>query len=190
VDKRYIIAEGDRIKPTSQNPVIWGSLIYAYARSYIYDTVISKVQVYGIDTDSAFISSKDIFALGDIYGDAFGKFKIETEHHEAILVTPKCYVFFNNEQIIKQRFKEVNVSKDKVIEKKITDINEIHEYYFNDDNHINIETYQTMLTENVNILTSSLNKRIHTSNKLPLSLIQRFSIKSTRDLFSGEVRKI
>ena len=79
----------------------------------------------------------------------------------------------------------MNVSKDKVIEKKITDINEIHEYYLpNDDNHVNIETYQAMLTENVNILTSSLNKPIHTTNKLPLSLIQRFSIKHTR---SGEV---
>jgi hypothetical protein len=183
VGKNYIIAEGHRMKTSVQNPVIWGSLIYAYARTYMYDKVLSKVKVYGMDTDSAFIQHEDIAKLGDVYGDEFGKFKIETQRHEAILVAPKCYVFFSDGEIIKQRFKGVNTSKDKLIEKEITDINEIHDYYFNDDNHIDIQTYRTMLTKNISILTSSLNKRIHASNKLPLSLIQRFSTKHTRDLF-------
>jgi hypothetical protein len=184
VGEKYIIAEGEKIRQTSNNPVIWGSLIYAYARTYMYDKVLCKVKVYGMDTDSAFIKSSDIPLLGDVYGDSFGKFKIETEHHDAILIAPKCYIFYKNDEIIKQRFKGINTSKDKVIEQQLTDINAIHDYYFNDDNHIGIQTYQTMLTKNINILTSSLNKRIHASNKLPLSLMQRFSVKHTLDLLT------
>jgi hypothetical protein len=183
VGKNYIIAEGHRMKTSVQNPVIWGSLIYAYARTYMYDTVLSKVKVYGMDTDSAFICHEDIVKLGDIYGDEFGEFKIETQHHKAILVAPKCYVFFNGQKIIKQRFKGVNTSRDKLIDEEIKGVNEIHNYYFDEYHHIGIDTYRTMLSKNINILTSSLNKRIHASNKLPLSLMQRFSIKHTRDLF-------
>jgi hypothetical protein len=183
VGEKYIIAEGEKIRQSSNNPVIWGSLIYAYARTYMYDTVLSKVKVYGMDTDSAFISSSDISLLGDIYGESFGKFKIETEHHSAILVAPKCYVFYKDNEVIKQRFKGVNTAKDKVVDQQLTDINTTHDYYFDEHNHIDIDTYRTMLTKNINILTSSLNKRIHASNKLPLSLMQRFSIKHTRDLF-------
>ncbi|KAI8574886.1 hypothetical protein K450DRAFT_264179 [Umbelopsis ramanniana AG] len=183
VGKNYIIAEGHRMRTSVQNPVIWGSLIYAYARTYMYDTVLSKVKVYGMDTDSAFICHEDIVKLGDIYGDEFGEFKIETQHHKAILVAPKCYVFFNGDKIVKQRFKGVNTSRDKLIDEEMKGINEIHNYYFDEHNHIGIDTYRTMLSKNINILTSSLNKRIHASNKLPLSLMQRFSIKHTRDLF-------
>jgi hypothetical protein len=182
VGMNYIIAEGHKSKTSVQNPIIWGSLIYSYARSYMYDKVLSKVKVYGMDTDSAFISHEDIAKLGSIYGDEFGKFKIETQHHKAVLVAPKCYVFFNQDKIVRQRFKGVNTVRDKMIDHEITDINEIHDYYFDEHNHIDINTYRKMLSESVDILTSSLNKRIHTSSKMPLSLIQRFTVKHSRDL--------
>ena len=216
VGKNYIIAEGHKMKTTVQNPVIWGSLIYSYARTYMYDTVLSQVKVYGMDTDSAFIQHEDIVKLGDIYGDKFGQFKIETQHHNAILVAPKCYVFFmkkdeykiiskdhesitietkwgtsdykkytidNNQTfIIKQRFKGVNTFRDKVINKEIKDINEIHDYYFDKHHHLNVDTYKLMLRKSVDILTSSLNKRINGNNKLPLSLMQRFTVKHSKDL--------
>jgi hypothetical protein len=182
VGKNYMIGEGQKIKTVARNPVIWGSLIYSYARTYMYDVVLSKVKVYGMDTDSAFIHHEDLTKLGDIYGSNIGQFKIETQHHQAILVAPKCYVFFNQEKIVKQRFKGVNTLKDKVINHEPTDINETHDYYYNSENHIDIETYRTMLSTNVDILTSSLNKSMHTSNKLPLSLMQRFSIKHSKEL--------
>jgi hypothetical protein len=182
VGKNYIIAEGHKMKTTVQNPVIWGSLIYSYARTYMYDKVLSKVKVYGMDTDSAFIQHEDIVKLGDIYGSKIGQFKIETQQHHAILVAPKCYIFFMGNKIIKQRFKGVNTIKDKVIDHEPTDINTIHDYYYDENNHINIDTYRTMLKTNVDILTSSLNKSMHTSNKLPLSLMQRFTIKHSKEL--------
>jgi hypothetical protein len=76
----------------------------------------------------------------------------------------------------------VNTIRDKVIDKEIKDINEIHDYYFDMQNHLNVDTYKMMLTKSVDILTSSLNKRINASNKLPLSLMQRFTVKHSKDL--------
>ncbi|KAH8555163.1 hypothetical protein BGW37DRAFT_463408 [Umbelopsis sp. PMI_123] len=84
----------------------------------MYNTVLSKVKVYGMDTDSAFIRHEDIVKLGDIYGDEFAKFKIKMQHHKAILVAPKCYVFFNGKTIIKRLFKGVNTSGDKLIDRE------------------------------------------------------------------------
>jgi hypothetical protein len=83
-------------------------------------------------------------------------------------------VFFKGDKIIKQRFKNVNTFIDKVIDYKIININE----YI----HIDINTYRLMLTESVDILTSSLNKRTNANNKLPLSLMQRFTVEHSKDL--------
>jgi hypothetical protein len=69
-----------------------------------------------------------------------------------------------------------------VIDHEPTDINKPHDYYYDENNHINIDTYRAMLNTNVDILTSSLNKSMHTSNKLPLSLMQRFTIKHSKEL--------
>lgn len=242
VGKNYIIAQGHKMKSTVQNPVIWGTLIYSYARTLMYDSVLSKVRVYGMDTDSAFIKNDDIDKLGDIYGDEFGKFKIETKQHHAVLVAPKCYAFFRKSDeykiikeyekdgkkkviiehehgvdecdkddidkdgnfIIKQRFKGVNAKRDKVLEGDMKEklnvnkksvnnniknceidvnVKEIHDYYFDKDhNHIEVNTYREMITNSLDILTSSLNKQIHTQAKLPLSLMQRFSVKHTKDV--------
>jgi hypothetical protein len=109
------IAEGEVMKEPSM-PTIYGILIYAYARTYMYDMIISKIDtLYGMDTDSAFISEDDFGKLDKhIMGSEFGQFKVEYRGFDAILVAPKCYVFHKGEEIIKARFKGVSIEKDKL----------------------------------------------------------------------------
>jgi flagellar basal body rod protein FlgG len=82
----------------------------------MYDAVISKVDtLYGMDTDSAFISKDDFNKLDkDMIGTEFGQFKVEHKNFDAILIAPKCYVFHRKEKIIKARFKGVSIEKDKL----------------------------------------------------------------------------
>jgi hypothetical protein len=82
----------------------------------------------------------------------------------------------------------VNTFKDKVINHGIKDINDIHNYYFDEHNHIDIDTYKLMLRKSMDILTSSLNKRINANNKLPLSLMQRFTVKYSKDLVTETLK--
>ncbi|KXN68544.1 hypothetical protein CONCODRAFT_166422 [Conidiobolus coronatus NRRL 28638] len=179
----YVISEGEKIKICPNGPVIYGSLIYSYARTLMYDSVISKVSVYGMDTDSAFIKTEDLGVVNDLIGDEFGKFTIESKNHNAILVAPKCYIFYNNDEIVKQRFKGVNIKKDKVVPKDLLDtlskctLNQKVEYFMDVENCVGLNVYRDMLIEQVYILSSSINKRICTDLKEPFKLQQRFNVK-------------
>lgn len=116
------IAEGEVMKPPTM-PCIYGVLIYAYARAYMYNTIISKIDIlYGTDTDSAFISQEDFEQLDkDVMGTDFGQFKVEHKNFDAILVAPKCYVFYKNDEIIKARFKGIKIGSDKLCNESVKD---------------------------------------------------------------------
>jgi hypothetical protein len=183
VGNSYVIGEGEKIKVRPTGPVIYGSLIYSYARSHMYDSVISKVPVYGMDTDSAFIKSCDLDVINNLIGEEFGEFTIESKNHDAILVAPKCYVFHNDDDIIKTRFKGVNLKKDKVVPKDMLHelekytLNQKVDYFLNDKNHVGLDVYRGMLKNEVYVLSSSINKRICTDQKEPFKLQQRFNVK-------------
>ncbi|KAG1001070.1 hypothetical protein G6F27_013219 [Rhizopus arrhizus] len=73
---KWYIARGERLNVRPKMPTIWGSLILAYARSYMYDEILSRIQhIYGMDTDSAFIHREDI--PRPLLGSKLGQFKEE-----------------------------------------------------------------------------------------------------------------
>lgn len=104
------IAEGALLEPEIKTPTIWGVLIYAYARTHMYENIISKLPViYGMDTDSAFTTKSALKALDQkLFGNEFGQFKIEMESTHGIFIAPKCYLFARNGEVIKWRFKGIS----------------------------------------------------------------------------------
>jgi len=195
------------IKPNM--PTIWGILIYSYSRSYMYNTILSKVnkkEIYGTDTDSAFITYDAYLSLknsySNIFGNDFGQFKEEIldliEPGEkgpyGVFVAPKCYCFYKigqdgEEQIIKARFKGVNVNKDKLISdmtltNKIKDndldVKQLHNIYFSENAvKVGIETFRKLTEgQTVSILCSNLEKKIaNFITNEALFLKQRFLLK-------------
>jgi hypothetical protein len=137
-----LLARGKKnsVRPTM--PSIIGTLIYAYSRTHMYDSILSKgFSVYAMDTDSAMMKVSDFIIFSDeekdMFGNEFGQFKEEitelvneTENEKgpfAYFVAPKCYCFYKihpdkRKEIIKLRFKGIKTSSDeKNNSKEITD---------------------------------------------------------------------
>jgi len=182
----------------------------------MYNTILSKVnkeEIYGMDTDSAFLSYNAYQSLPEnIFGDEFGQFKEEILHEVqndekgpyGIFVDPKCYCFYKidsqgKETIIKARFKGVNIKKDKVIadpsianQIKKTQINciELHKLYFDENAvKIGIHTFRELVSgQTVSILCSNLEKKIADFIKEEtLMLKQRFFLKDiSKNNIEGE----
>jgi hypothetical protein len=210
------IGKKNDVKPNM--PTIWGILIYSYSRSYMYNTILSKVnkeEIYGMDTDSAFLSHNAYQNLPkNIFGEEFGLFKEEILEYVqpnekgpyGIFVAPKCYCFYKidsqgKETIIKARFKGININKDKVIadpcianQIRKTQLNciELHRLYFDDNAvtvKIGIHTFRKLVSgETVSILCSSLEKKIADFIKEEtLMLKQRFFLKDiSKNNIEGE----
>lgn len=222
------IAAGKKndIKPNM--PTIWGILIYSYSRSYMYDNVLSNInpdEIYGTDTDSAFLSYDAYSKLPkNIFGEEFGQFKEEilelVNHNEGegpygVFVAPKCYCFYkvnrdSKEEIIKARFKGVNIEKDKVIidynlkgkaliediKNNKLDAKKLHDIYFEElaSEHnvvqkISIDTFRKLANgHTILILCSSLQKKVADFwRNEALSLKQRFLLKEiSRSNIEGE----
>ncbi|GAB5594002.1 hypothetical protein Unana1_08902 [Umbelopsis nana] len=167
------ITEGKVVKGPTM-PSIYSTLIYAYARSYMYDMVISKVDtLYGMDTDSAFIS-KDDFEKLDKYmiGTEFGQFKIEYENFDAIFIAPKCYVFHRDE-IVKARFKGISIGKDKLYQgETIANPIELYNLYHSDKfKATGLNTYKELYDKRYSrVICNNITKRlIHQNNGIYLS---------------------
>ncbi|KAJ1945742.1 hypothetical protein GGF37_001544, partial [Kickxella alabastrina] len=174
------IVAGELQNYTNNTPVVYGALIYSYARSHMYDTILSKVdpmQLFGMDTDSAFITERQYRALQTnsphIFGDEFGQFKEEildqVHEHElgpyGIFIAPKCYCFYakntitREERFIKARFKGINIKRDKIWtgtreEYKQLDYKQLHQVYYDDDKlaAIDVSFFRRCLTEDVTVL--------------------------------------
>ncbi|OZJ01665.1 hypothetical protein BZG36_05719 [Bifiguratus adelaidae] len=212
----WYIAKGKKINPRPNMPTIWGSLILSYARSYMYDNVLSKINtIYGTDTDSAFIDYEDI--PQELIGTKLGQFKkeisIKVDKNESgpygVFVAPKCYCFYKisekgEETPIKMRFKGVNTERDKVVYdvKNIMKMNgkELHNTYWNEPRanpnfvggsrveEIDISTFRTLLKEDVYILCSSLERKITDKTMSVLKIHQRFLLKKiNKTNIEGEV---
>jgi hypothetical protein len=168
------IAEGEVTKGPTM-PSIYGTLIYAYARSYMYDMVISKVDtLYGMDTDSAFISKDDFNKLDKhIMGTEFGQFKVEYKDFDAIFIAPKCYVFHRKEEIVKARFKGISIGKDKLYQgETITDPIELYNLYHSDKfEATGLNIYEELYSKGYSqVICNNITKRlIHQNNGIYLS---------------------
>lgn len=164
------IAEGEVMKSPTM-PCIYGVLIYAYARSYMYNSVISKVDtLYGTDTDSAFISQSDFKRLNkDLMGFEFGQFKVEHSEFDAILIAPKCYIFYNDKEVIKARFKGVKIGSDKLCDETVKgDMTplELYNIYHSDKlettgKNIYEELYRKKLAR---VIANNIDKRVIKNN--------------------------
>lgn len=127
-----LLARGKKnsVRPTM--PSIIGSLIYAYSRTHMYDSILSKrFPIYAMDTDSAMMNYDDFLIFSDeekaLFGNRFGQFKEEingfvSEPNDergpfGYFVAPKCYCFYklnqeSKKEIIKLRFKGIKTSSD------------------------------------------------------------------------------
>ena len=134
-----------KYKKENAIPFHIAAFIYSYARSHMYQSILSKVDSkFFTDTDSCHMLEEDIDKLED-EGHGFGKFHLGGEfgdYEKEILfkveryytIAPKCYAMFgkyeNGKEAQKIRFKGINQKCDKILEivepeneKKYRDIN-------------------------------------------------------------------
>ncbi|PIA12579.1 hypothetical protein COEREDRAFT_95001 [Coemansia reversa NRRL 1564] len=201
INSKICIVSGTLQQYINKMPTIYGSLIYSYARSHMYNTILSKVdynQLYGMDTDSAFITIKQYLHLREnhprLFGNEFGQFKEEViellnegeEGPFGIFVAPKCYCFYaihtnsKKERLIKARFKGININRDRIWgDKDFKALNgkQLHELYHSDTlPHIDVNFYRKCLNEDVTVLHSNLNKTIMNKDEF-INIKQHFCLK-------------
>ncbi|KAJ2561931.1 hypothetical protein IW140_006512 [Coemansia sp. RSA 1813] len=187
INKEVCIVSGTLQQYINKMPTIYGALIYSYARSHMYDTILSRVdpsKLFGMDTDSAFITVGQYNELfkkyPEIFGEGFGQFKeeiielVDSKNEDGpfgIFVAPKCYCFYGRnkktgkERFVKARFKGINIDRDRIWDTSV-DYNkltasEIHDLYYQETlPKIDVDFYRRCLKENVTILHSNLAKTI------------------------------
>ncbi|KAJ2085162.1 hypothetical protein IW138_006465 [Coemansia sp. RSA 986] len=187
VKTREELISGTLQQYINKMPTIYGALIYSYARSHMYDTILSKVKpskLFGMDTDSAFITVGQYNELfkkyPEIFGNEFGQFKeeiielVDSKNEDGpfgIFVAPKCYCFYGRnkktgkERFVKARFKGINIDRDRIWDTSV-DYNkltasEVHDLYYQETlPKIDVDFYRRCLKENVTILHSNLAKTI------------------------------
>ena len=115
-----------------KSPTIIAILIYAYAREYMCENFISKdVYKYGMDTDSLFFRSKDLYKINPkLFGDNPGQVKLELPTRVRGIYTGKKmyanYIVKNNvEEMIKFKFKGVSSSDKYITRDKVEYIKEL-----------------------------------------------------------------
>lgn len=161
------IAKGKK-NAVATTPCVYGVLIYAYAREHMYENVLKHLtadELYGMDTDSAFITKDSLKKINNnVMGKDVGQFKIEVEDCDGIFLAPKCYCFYQENNIVKARFKGVNMKKDidmddelinkmidntskKNIKLKMDSINMYKEYHCEENKKIGLHTYEKLLKE-------------------------------------------
>jgi hypothetical protein len=118
-------------KPKIKSPTILAILIYAYAREYMYENFISKVQhKYGMDTDSLFIRVSEIGNLDkNLIGSNFGQVKCEFKLDDCygIYVGKKMYANYRirddgTEEIIKYKFKGLSPNDKQISDNRIDEV--------------------------------------------------------------------
>eukprot|EP01098_Paradermamoeba_levis_P005550 TRINITY_DN233_c0_g1_i7.p1 TRINITY_DN233_c0_g1~~TRINITY_DN233_c0_g1_i7.p1 ORF type:complete len:1054 (+),score=7.43 TRINITY_DN233_c0_g1_i7:2756-5917(+) len=96
----YLVAEGEKRSTTIKTPSIIGSLIYSYAREWVYEQLLTRSETkYATDTDSLLLDYKEALEMkilhSDLFGTNEGQLVSESRHpFEAIFVSPKCYICF------------------------------------------------------------------------------------------------
>ncbi|KAJ1764799.1 hypothetical protein LPJ74_006569 [Coemansia sp. RSA 1843] len=203
MNKDVCIVAGTLQQYINKMPTIYGALIYSYARSHMYDTILSKVnpsKLFGMDTDSAFITVGQYHELVEkypgIFGNDFGQFKeevlelVDIKNEDGpfgIFVAPKCYCFYardkktGEERFIKARFKGINIDRDRIWDGRVDynklAANQVHDLYYGSElGRIDVGFYRTCLKQDVSILHSNLTKTVMNKTEY-LNIKQHFCLK-------------
>ncbi|KAJ2210172.1 hypothetical protein EV179_006406, partial [Coemansia sp. RSA 487] len=203
IGKTYSLVAGELQNYANNMPTIYGALIYSYARSHMYDMILSKVdpnRLFGMDTDSAFITVGQYNELVEkypgIFGDDFGQFKeevlelVDSNNEDGpfgIFVAPKCYCFYardktsRHERFIKARFKGINIDRDRIwdtsVDYNTLDARQVHDLYYGDKlGKIDVAFYRTCLKQDVTMLHSNLAKTVMNKTEY-LNIKQHFCLK-------------
>lgn len=78
---------------SKQAPCYLGVLIYAYARSHMYDNIIGRdIKIYNTETDSVSVRCDELSKLVGLIGNNYGEFRVElTGCTRNIFISPKNY---------------------------------------------------------------------------------------------------
>ena len=107
-------------------------------------------------------------------GTEFGQFKVEYKDFDAIFIAPKCYIFYNSEGIMKQRFKGISIGRDKLYhgEDKLVDPIELYKLYHSDKfESTGLNIYKELYSQgHSQVICNNITKRlIHQNNAIYLS---------------------
>ena len=106
------------------SPSIIAVLIYSYARSYMYENFISKVEYkFGMDTDSLFLRSSELCKIDSrLFGSKPGQIKTELPNDSfGIYISKKVYANYNKDgEIYRFKFRGLGI-KDKFIPYELVD---------------------------------------------------------------------
>lgn len=185
----------DEIRITS--PTILAVMIYAYAREYMYDHFISKVEhKYGMDTDSLFLKSSELTKIDPLFiGKCPGQVRLELPPQcKGIYVAKKMYCNYTvnpqgREQIIKIKFKGVNKGdkfiplrdvdriKNLIKDQEWVQLNEIWDSY---ETAHTLEIFREILKgKKVYVLCSQIRKTFRNSESKECFIVRgRFVLKS------------
>eukprot|EP01098_Paradermamoeba_levis_P013930 TRINITY_DN64_c0_g1_i1.p1 TRINITY_DN64_c0_g1~~TRINITY_DN64_c0_g1_i1.p1 ORF type:complete len:956 (+),score=28.80 TRINITY_DN64_c0_g1_i1:398-3265(+) len=99
-NQEYLIAEGELKNPKIKSPSIVGSLIYSYAREWVYENALMKSKTkYGTDTDSLFLDYQEMVEIKEKNPEVFGtnEGQMVNEYDfpfSSIFISPKCYIYY------------------------------------------------------------------------------------------------
>ena len=91
-------------------PSYIGSFIYSYARTLMYDNILSKYLVYYTDTDSALVSVRTSRKMRHLMGGNFGQMSDDlngSKVDSSYIVSAKSYGLFCDNKLVKGRCKGV-----------------------------------------------------------------------------------
>lgn len=117
----FVLCKGkkidDKIFGKNAKPSYLGVFIYAYARRYMYETILNKYCVFYEDTDSALLPQSEfedfIIDNKEIYNTGvYGCLEEEVgDANKAVIIAKKCYCVINEKDSSKSKYKSKGVSK-------------------------------------------------------------------------------
>ena len=146
----------------ASKPAQVGVFIYAYARAYMFEHVMSKMKVWYTDTDSALIESghypriKEDLRCSRLFKSGrfepkrekkFGDFEVEKVCDSAIVVAPKTYCLIRQGRVVKSGAKGVSPSDYFVAEngeEKMVGENELEFYELLNERRENCEKVKVL----------------------------------------------
>lgn len=178
----YKISEEEAFKMNNR-PIYLGILIYAYSRQLMYDRIFSKYDVFYTDTDSAFITHKDLknmkIKYPNWFGTEFGQFDIEKKDiQKQILIAPKNYFLIKDNKVIKKGFKGVNMNKDILLPFNDDEIKKIKNDILN--KNIGFENYNIKFSDYSLSNEKNINKMIEIMNEKKYCYILRSKLRKIK----------
>ena len=110
---KLLYLKAENLFPSGKTkPVFIGTFIYSYARSLMFDKILSKYPVYYMDTDSALVNSSVYEGMKALIGSEFGELSddVGEDFDTVYIIAPKSYGLFNSGERVKFRCKGVRTT--------------------------------------------------------------------------------